>query len=90
MDVSLLPIGAYEPRWFMADQHMNPNEAVKAHIDLQSHFSVGIHFGSFNLANEGIAQPIIDLEKSLNDHSINPAKFQAPQNGQRFHYVKDH
>src|SRR5205823_3957816 len=44
-DVALLPIGAYEPRWFMAAAHMNPEEAVQAHLDLGAPLSVAMHFG---------------------------------------------
>ena len=53
-DVSLLPIGAYEPRWFMRDHHMNPADAVRAHEDLDSRLSVASHFGTFRLTNEGL------------------------------------
>ena len=53
-DLSLLPIGAYEPRWFMRSVHMNPAEAVQAHLDLESAQSIGMHFGTFQLTTEGI------------------------------------
>ena len=56
-DVALLPIGAYEPRWFMAPVHMNPEEAVQAHLALGSRRSVGMHFGTFQLTDEAIDAP---------------------------------
>lgn len=62
--ISLLPIGAYEPRWFMKESHMNPEEAVKAHLDLKSKNSVGIHFGTFRLTDEGIDDPLIHLKEA--------------------------
>lgn len=62
MSVSLLPIGAYEPRWFMKEAHMNPEDAVLAHMDLASKKSIGMHFGSVQLTDEGIQKPIEDLE----------------------------
>jgi len=55
--LSLLPIGAYEPRWFMSAVHMNPDEAVKAHQILNSMSSIAIHHGTFQLADEGIDTP---------------------------------
>jgi L-ascorbate metabolism protein UlaG (beta-lactamase superfamily) len=82
MDLSLLPIGAYEPRWFMKNQHMNPEEAVQAHIDLQSRRTLGTHFGTFQLTDEGIDQPAKDLSLALTNRSIDPSIFSAPENGQ--------
>lgn len=49
-DVALLPIGGYELRWFMAPVHVNPAEAVVAHLALGARRSVGMHFGTFQLA----------------------------------------
>jgi L-ascorbate metabolism protein UlaG (beta-lactamase superfamily) len=57
-DVALLPIGAYEPRWFMAAAHMNPAEAVDAHVALGARRSVGMHFGTFQLTDEAIDAPL--------------------------------
>lgn len=57
-DVALLPIGAYEPRWFMAPVHMNPAEAVQAHLALGARRSVGMHFGTFQLTDEAIDAPL--------------------------------
>lgn len=87
MNVSILPIGAYEPRWFTHEQHMNPEEAVRAHIDLGSELSIGIHFGTFALTNEGIDDPIIELKKSLQLHHIPEKKFIAPEHGQTIIYT---
>lgn len=66
-DVALLPIGAYEPRWFMKKHHMNPAEAVKAHQDLGAGMTFGMHFGTFQLTDEGIDAPLNDLRKALGD-----------------------
>ncbi len=51
-DVSLIPIGAYEPRFMMEPQHVDPEQAVQIHIDVRSDKSIGIHWGTFALANE--------------------------------------
>lgn len=80
--LSLLPIGAYEPRWFMKDVHLNPEEAVLAHRDLRSEFSIGIHFGTFQLTYEAIDQPVIDLHKALASHAIPATAFQVMQVGE--------
>lgn len=80
--VSLLPIGAYEPRWFMRDSHMNPAEAVKAHIDLKTKFSMAIHFGLWQLTDEAIDQPEKDLQAALRSSNISPEKFFVLKIGQ--------
>jgi L-ascorbate metabolism protein UlaG (beta-lactamase superfamily) len=80
--LSLLPIGAYEPRWFMKPHHMNPEDAVRAHIDLASRTSLAIHHGTIQLTNEAIDQPARDLEKALKKHSTAPDTFLAPDAGE--------
>ncbi len=79
-DVSLLPIGAYEPRWFMKTQHMNPEEAVQAHLDLRSKFSIGMHFGTFQLTDEGVYQPLEDLKISKEKQRV--TNFIVPEFGE--------
>jgi L-ascorbate metabolism protein UlaG (beta-lactamase superfamily) len=75
IDMALLPIGAYEPRWFMREVHMNPEEAVQAHTDLQAGTSLGMHFGTFRLTAEGIDDPLTALETSRNRRGIPPDRF---------------
>ena len=59
--VALLPIGAYAPRSIMQPVHMNPAEAVQARADLEAVRAVGMHFGTFQLTDEGIDDPVRDL-----------------------------
>lgn len=55
--LALLPIGAYEPRWFMSSVHMAPAEAVEAHKILGAKTSIAIHHGTFQLSDESIDAP---------------------------------
>jgi len=80
--VALLPIGAYEPRWFMREQHMNPEDAVRAHLDLGAQISIGMHFGCFRLTDEGIDDPIADLERARRDHGVAAESFRVPRPGE--------
>ncbi len=59
--VALMPIGAYLPRWFMKDNHISPEEALKAAGDLHSDVMIPIHFGTFALGDDGQDEPLVDL-----------------------------
>jgi N-acyl-phosphatidylethanolamine-hydrolysing phospholipase D len=63
-DLALIPVGAYEPEWFMQPQHMNPSQAVQVHQDLGAKQSIGVHWGTFNLTDEPLDQPPRDLAKA--------------------------
>ncbi len=56
-DIALIAVGAYEPRWFMTSQHVNPAEAVQIHLDLGAKRSVGVHWGTFQLTDEALDEP---------------------------------
>ncbi len=77
IDVALLPIGAYEPRWFMKDMHMNPAEAVQAHQDLEARRSLAMHFGTFQLTTEGIDEPQRALDAALDAREIPRSAFRS-------------
>jgi L-ascorbate metabolism protein UlaG (beta-lactamase superfamily) len=82
IDLALLPIGAYEPRWFMKDVHMNPAEAVQAHLDLEASMSVAMHFGTFRLTAEGISEPVSALHRALGDVGLDPGRFRTLEPGE--------
>jgi L-ascorbate metabolism protein UlaG (beta-lactamase superfamily) len=75
IDVALMPIGAYEPRWFMRPVHMNPDEAVRAHTDVRARVSVGMHFGTFQLTDEEIDEPLRALERARVEHGVEAKVF---------------
>jgi L-ascorbate metabolism protein UlaG (beta-lactamase superfamily) len=77
IDLALLPIGAYEPRWFMQAVHMNPAEAVQAHLDLEASASVGMHFGTFQMTTEGIDAPLRALDDARRARNIAPSRFRT-------------
>ena len=81
IDLALLPIGAYEPRWFMKDIHMNPAEAVQAHLDLAARQSLAMHFGTFQLTPEGIDEPVRELGKALQERGVPAERFRAVEAG---------
>jgi L-ascorbate metabolism protein UlaG (beta-lactamase superfamily) len=81
-EIALLGIGSYEPRWFMQPIHMNPAEAVRAHRDLGSRQSIGMHFGTFQLSAEAIDQPQADLARALRESGIPESEFVTLQEGE--------
>jgi len=81
IDLALLPIGAYEPRWFMKDIHMDPADAVQAHLDLASPRSLAMHFGTFQLTPEGIDEPVRELTAMLRERGIPAERFRPVEVG---------
>jgi L-ascorbate metabolism protein UlaG (beta-lactamase superfamily) len=78
IDLAFIPIGAYEPAWMMQTVHITPEEAWQIHEDLDSRSSVGIHFGTFQLTDEGIDQPAERLGKIISRNVKSPGKFEVP------------
>jgi L-ascorbate metabolism protein UlaG (beta-lactamase superfamily) len=79
--LSIIPIGAYKPRWFMSPIHVSPDEAVKIHLDVKSKQSIASHFGTFPLADDSYEDPITDLKKALHDNSLPESDFMILKEG---------
>ncbi len=84
MDIAFLPIGAYAPREFFKTVHMDPYEAVKAHQELASKLSIGMHYGTFQLTAESINEPKELLEDAKAKAGVKPAEFITLEIGQPF------
>ncbi|HEX2091486.1 MAG TPA: MBL fold metallo-hydrolase [Longimicrobiaceae bacterium] len=82
-DASLLPIGAYEPRWFMRPAHMNPEEAVQAYRDLGGRgVFVGMHWGTFRLTDEDPLEPPVRTRAAWAEAGLPPDSLWIPQHGE--------
>ena len=79
---AILPIGAYEPRWFMKDQHMNPADAVKALADCGAELALAHHHGTFQLTDEAIDAPEKALAVALDEAGVPRERFVALKPGQ--------
>jgi L-ascorbate metabolism protein UlaG (beta-lactamase superfamily) len=77
VDVALIPIGAYDPRWFMAAQHTDPDEAIQIMRDLDARAAIGIHWGTFKLTDEARDDPALRLAAGLSAQGIAPDSFVA-------------
>ncbi|MEA2696247.1 MAG: hypothetical protein QOI66_518 [Myxococcales bacterium] len=74
IDWALLPIGAYEPRWFMEPQHMNPEDAVQAFERLEARQLVAMHWGTFKLTDEPLGEPPERLRRCFAERGLDPAR----------------
>lgn len=89
IDVSLIPIGAYLPRWFMSPIHVSPDEAVRIHQDVKSRHSIAMHFGTFPLADEGQGKAEEDLILALEAGKVEQKAFVIPQEGEAITFPMD-
>jgi len=76
-DLALIPIGAYEPRWFMRNQHVNVEEALKIHADLGAKRSLGVHWGTFELTDEALDEPPRQLARQRAAQGLGEDEFFA-------------
>lgn len=81
-DLALIPIGAYAPRWFMQNQHVDPAQAVLIHEDVRAKRSVAIHWGTFELADEALDEPPKELAKALREAGLPQEQFVTLKHGE--------
>lgn len=77
VDLAMIPIGAYEPRWFMKSQHVNPEEAVRIFKDINAKEAFGVHWNTFVLTAEPLNDPPLKLDQALDKHKVERSRFKA-------------
>ena len=85
IDVAMLPIGAYAPRWFMRWQHMNEAEAIQTTKDLRAETMLGMHWGTFDLTDEPLDRPPRRLAELVEELGEDPERLRALAVGERWH-----
>ena len=88
VDFAIIPVGAYEPRWFMTPQHVDPGESVKIHRDLQAVKSLGMHWGTFELTDRPLDEPPEKLAVELAKAAIPPGQFVVAKHGESIEWNK--
>lgn len=86
IDIAIIPIGAYKPKWFMSPIHTDPEEAVKIHQDIRSKQSIACHFGTFQLSDENIDEVSTDLKTALELYNIQEKDFFMPDEGSFYRF----
>ena len=81
-DLAAIPIGAYKPRWFLKEVHCDPSEAIDIHNDLMAKQSIGIHWGTFPLADEDLQEPPLELARVRNLKNISVNDFFTMKHGE--------
>lgn len=82
--LAVLPIGSYDPRWFMVSNHMNPEEAVLAFELLEAPVTIPIHYGTFQLADTGYEAPLRDLQVAMERHQVPEGRFRPTGAGEHW------
>jgi L-ascorbate metabolism protein UlaG (beta-lactamase superfamily) len=88
VDLAAVPVGAYEPRWFMAGQHLDPAEAVRLHRNLAFRRSIPVHWGTFWLTDEPLDEPPRRLLRELEAQGVPPGEFAPVAVGELVHPQK--
>ncbi|HEX2215886.1 MAG TPA: MBL fold metallo-hydrolase [Xanthobacteraceae bacterium] len=80
--LAILPFGAYEPRWFMRDQHMNPEDSLRAFKDCEAELALGHHYGTFQLTDEAIDAPLTALAEARRANAVSADRFRTLEPGE--------
>jgi L-ascorbate metabolism protein UlaG (beta-lactamase superfamily) len=70
IDLAIINLGAYEPRWFMAGSHMNPRETVEAFKELGAARLMIVHWGTFRLGDEPVHFPPLDIRREMEKEGL--------------------
>lgn len=86
IDVALLPIGAYDPEWFMSSQHVSPEEALQAFLDLKARHFVPMHYGAFKLSDDTPIEALQRLETARRSLGIPEHKICLLRHGETMRF----
>ncbi|MNZ54212.1 metal-dependent hydrolase [compost metagenome] len=89
IDVALMPIGAYEPEWFMNSQHTTPEEALQAFIDVNAKIMVPMHYGTFRLADDTAREALDRLEADRQRRSVPAESIRVLMHGETLRFPKE-
>jgi N-acyl-phosphatidylethanolamine-hydrolysing phospholipase D len=84
----MIPIGAYEPRWFMSEVHVDPDQAVQAFVDLQAAKMLPIHWGTFPLAEEGMMEPPKRMFEAASRSGLAADRFDSVEAGEPVEFYR--
>jgi L-ascorbate metabolism protein UlaG (beta-lactamase superfamily) len=84
IDTAIIPIGAFKPRWFMESIHVSPEQAIQIHFDVQARTSIGMHFGTFPLADDGMEEPVHELKRTRRELGLTSDDFRILAEGQSY------
>lgn len=82
IDLAAIPVGAYEPRWFMKDQHVNPEESVRIFREVGARAAIGVHWGTFELTDEPLDAPMAALPVALDAQGVARDRFVLYRHGE--------
>jgi N-acyl-phosphatidylethanolamine-hydrolysing phospholipase D len=89
IEISIIPIGVYRPRWFMSPVHVDPLEAIKILKDTHSQIAIACHWGTFRLSDEPLGEPPVYLRKALKENGVDEGRFIIMKFGETLRLSKE-